>query len=323
MFYDHIDIKIEIHFYISAQAISQYDDSHNHLENKIGVAKSIVKNKIKDEISNGSLPFNVNINVNMMKFLKKKTATSCITTFDEIPNESNYYKTKRDENFMIFKNNDLIVFQSPFQAELFSKNKHIFADGTFYIAPIFSYQIKNGTGLLKLMDVDPMFIRQVCRCIHNQIIVLVYLDDGTTIGLYIMIEVTATNSFIKTQFYGDKVNAPEEIGVSADAGMGSDLVLDSPLTTFKCDDALDVTDVDAVKKFSKEWFDLDVFLKFKGMEYLTAHWDSYWMFETNFVLYDDPTESSKDKYKFYFIDHSVSSSMISGSFSSIIDLSYL
>ena len=43
--------------------------------------------------------------------------------------------------FMIFKNNDLIVFQSPFQAELFSKNKHIFADGTFYIAPIFSYQV--------------------------------------------------------------------------------------------------------------------------------------------------------------------------------------
>jgi len=42
---------------------------------------------------------------------------------------------------MIFKNNDLIVFQSPFQAELFSKNKHIFADGSFYIAPIFSYQV--------------------------------------------------------------------------------------------------------------------------------------------------------------------------------------
>ena len=35
----------------------------------------------------------------------------------------------------------LIVFQSPFQAELFSKNKHIFADDTFYIAPIFSYQV--------------------------------------------------------------------------------------------------------------------------------------------------------------------------------------
>jgi len=42
---------------------------------------------------------------------------------------------------MIFKNNNLIVFQSPLQAELFSKNKPIFVDGTFYIAPIFSYQV--------------------------------------------------------------------------------------------------------------------------------------------------------------------------------------
>ena len=42
---------------------------------------------------------------------------------------------------MIFKNNDLIFFQSPFQVELFSKNKHNFADCTFCIASIFSYQV--------------------------------------------------------------------------------------------------------------------------------------------------------------------------------------
>ncbi|KAG4089278.1 hypothetical protein H8356DRAFT_1432174 [Neocallimastix lanati (nom. inval.)] len=141
--------------------ILEYDDSHNHLENKFGAAKSIVKNKIKDEISKSSIPFNVNIKrtydeisqgmglicpgYNLIKShetrSRRKQLPPDITTFDEIPNESKYYKTKRDENFMIFKNNDLIVFQSPFQAELFSKNKHIFADGTFYIAPIFSYQV--------------------------------------------------------------------------------------------------------------------------------------------------------------------------------------
>ncbi|KAL6628540.1 hypothetical protein U3516DRAFT_793609 [Neocallimastix sp. 'constans'] len=113
------------------------------------------------EISKSSIPFNVNIKrtydeisqgmglicpgYNSIKFQvtrsRRKQLPPDITTFDEIPNESKYYKTKRDENFMIFKNNDLIVFQSPFQAELFSKNKHIFADGTFYIAPIFSYQV--------------------------------------------------------------------------------------------------------------------------------------------------------------------------------------
>ncbi|KAG4100575.1 hypothetical protein H8356DRAFT_1422669 [Neocallimastix lanati (nom. inval.)] len=72
---------------------------------------------------------------------RRKQLPPDITTFDEIPNESRYYKTKRDENFMIFKNNDLFVCQSLFQAVLFSKNNHIFVDGTFNIASIFSYQV--------------------------------------------------------------------------------------------------------------------------------------------------------------------------------------
>ena len=42
---------------------------------------------------------------------------------------------------MIFKNNNLIIFQSPFQAVLFSKYEDVFADGTFYIAPIFANQV--------------------------------------------------------------------------------------------------------------------------------------------------------------------------------------
>ncbi|KAL6628842.1 hypothetical protein LY90DRAFT_511089 [Neocallimastix californiae] len=65
-----------------------------------------------------------------------------IKSFDDIPIESEYYKTKRNENFMIFKNTDLIIFQSPFQAYLFSNyHKNIFADCTFYAASKFSYQL--------------------------------------------------------------------------------------------------------------------------------------------------------------------------------------
>ncbi|KAL6589812.1 hypothetical protein U3516DRAFT_806542 [Neocallimastix sp. 'constans'] len=65
-----------------------------------------------------------------------------IKGFDDIPIESEYYKMKRNENFMIFKNTDLIIFQSPFQAYLFSNyHKNIFTDGTFYTAPKFSYQL--------------------------------------------------------------------------------------------------------------------------------------------------------------------------------------
>jgi len=43
---------------------------------------------------------------------------------------------------MIFKNSNLIIFQSPFQAKLFREyNDDIFVDDTFYIAAKFSYQI--------------------------------------------------------------------------------------------------------------------------------------------------------------------------------------
>ncbi|KAL6611904.1 hypothetical protein U3516DRAFT_870945 [Neocallimastix sp. 'constans'] len=124
--------------------VIEYDDSHNHLENKFVAAKSIVKNKIKNEISNSSIPVNVNIKHKYDKISqgmglirsgynsiksqvtrsRRKQLPPDITTFDEIPNESKYYKTKRDENFMIFKNNDLIVFQSLFQAELFLQMAH-------------------------------------------------------------------------------------------------------------------------------------------------------------------------------------------------------
>ncbi|KAL6598165.1 hypothetical protein U3516DRAFT_847037 [Neocallimastix sp. 'constans'] len=77
--------------------ILEYDDSHNHLENKLEAPKLIMKFQI----------------VQFLLISRRKQLPPDITTFDEISNESKYYKTKRDENLMIFKNNDLIVFQSP------------------------------------------------------------------------------------------------------------------------------------------------------------------------------------------------------------------
>ncbi|OUM58212.1 hypothetical protein PIROE2DRAFT_16586 [Piromyces sp. E2] len=71
-----------------------------------------------------------------------KQLTPDIETFEEIPDESKYYKTERSENLMIFKNHNLAIFQSPFQAKLFSYYyEYIFADGTFYAAPKFSNQL--------------------------------------------------------------------------------------------------------------------------------------------------------------------------------------
>ncbi|KAL6598903.1 hypothetical protein U3516DRAFT_846173 [Neocallimastix sp. 'constans'] len=119
------------HYFKQYESILEYDDDlHNHLENKFEAAKSIVKNKNKDKISNSSISFNVNIKRKYDE-ISQDMLPSDIATFDKISNESKYYKTKRDENFMIFKNHNLIVFQSPFQAELFSKNKCIFFEAHF------------------------------------------------------------------------------------------------------------------------------------------------------------------------------------------------
>jgi hypothetical protein len=178
---------------------------------------------------------------------------------------------------------------------------------------------------------DPCFYRQslyrdmvaaVGNPVHNQIIVRVYLSDGTPIGLYLMIEVTSSKSFIKTQFYGNevtgKVNVPDTgLGFPLDCSTGADFVKGGPFYAFQYSEGednkkisyltdamheLDVTDEEAVKKFSKEWFDLDIFFKSLCFEYLTGDWDSYWMYTTNFVMYDAPEESTAKTFKYYFID---------------------
>ncbi|OUM62566.1 hypothetical protein PIROE2DRAFT_11095, partial [Piromyces sp. E2] len=70
---------------------------------------------------------------------KKKQLPPDISTFNEIPDESEYYINDKNENFMIFKNSNIILL---FQTELFIKyNENIFVDGIFYISPIFGYQV--------------------------------------------------------------------------------------------------------------------------------------------------------------------------------------
>jgi len=178
---------------------------------------------------------------------------------------------------------------------------------------------------------DPTFYRQslygdlaaaVGNPVHNQIIVRVYLDDGTPIGLYLMIEVTSSNSFIKTQFYGNEIEEEVDVpktglGSPLDCSTGADFIPGSTFRSFQPAEghsnekikyltdamhALDVNDPEAVSQFNKVWFDLDIFFKFLALEYLTGDWDSYWMYTTNFVMYDAPEESTETTFKYYFID---------------------
>ncbi|ORX76414.1 hypothetical protein BCR32DRAFT_284173 [Anaeromyces robustus] len=142
--------------------ILKYESFHNHLEKEFDASLSLIKHKIKEEIRKSIIPMDLKprriynevsqnmgficpeydtIRSQILRNINKQIHTD-ITTFDEIPNELIYYKTERGEDFMIFKNPNIIIFQSPFQAKLFSKYyEDIFADGTFYVAPKFSYQV--------------------------------------------------------------------------------------------------------------------------------------------------------------------------------------
>ncbi|KAL6635915.1 hypothetical protein U3516DRAFT_848439 [Neocallimastix sp. 'constans'] len=142
--------------------VLKYESLHDRLEKEIDVSISVAKHKIKEEIKKNSIPVDIKpkhifnavsqemglicpeystIRSQIIRNINKQFPPN-IKGFDDIPIESEYYKTKRNENFMIFKNTDLIIFQSPFQAYLFSNyHKNIFADGTFYAAPKFSYQL--------------------------------------------------------------------------------------------------------------------------------------------------------------------------------------
>ncbi|KAL6588739.1 hypothetical protein U3516DRAFT_656237 [Neocallimastix sp. 'constans'] len=142
--------------------VLKYKSLHNHLEKEIDVSISVAKHKIKEEIKKNSIPMDIKLK-HIFNAVSQEMRLICpeystirsqiirninkqfppnIKSFDDIPIESKYYKTKRNENFMIFKNTDLIIFQSPFQAYLFSNyHKNIFEDGTFYAALKFSYQL--------------------------------------------------------------------------------------------------------------------------------------------------------------------------------------
>ncbi|KAF9435830.1 hypothetical protein BGZ76_005433, partial [Entomortierella beljakovae] len=40
-------------------------------------------------------------------------------------------------------------------------------------------------------------------------------------------------------------------------------------------------------------FDIDTFMRYMVMEYLTGHWDGYWEMQTNIGLYRDPTDNNR------------------------------
>ncbi|ORX59958.1 hypothetical protein BCR36DRAFT_408328 [Piromyces finnis] len=154
----------------------------------------------------------------------------------------------------------------------------------------------------------------------------VYVNNKP-VGLYVLQEEAASESFARACFHGDnngklKITNINKLGHPLDCSTGADIAYGDgvsysafqPYNKTRYDNSrikllakalydLDINNETAVSNFDKQWFDINSFLKAVAMEYLTGHWDSYLFYSTNYAMYDNPDESdeSNKRYKFYFI----------------------
>jgi len=196
----------------------------------------------------------------------------------------------------------------------------------------FKVQLNNngigGRYTLKFRDnnEDPTFMRQdlygdILNAVGYPTIqsvkTRVYVN-GRGVGYYILQEEAPSESFVRTAFHGKngKFNNAK-VGQVFDCSTGADFYYKgNTFTSFQPKGSYDQTRIkklaqafnnlnvnnsNAVKTFEKQWFDIDIFFRGIALEYLTAHWDSYWFYSSNFAMYNDPTESTSSTYKFYFI----------------------
>ncbi|ORX75571.1 hypothetical protein BCR32DRAFT_271825 [Anaeromyces robustus] len=152
----------------------------------------------------------------------------------------------------------------------------------------------------------------------------VYVNN-IPVGAYVLQEEAGSESFARACFHGDnnghlKITNIDDLGHPLDCSTGADIAYGDgvkysafqPYNETRYNNSrvkklakalydLNINSDSAIEKFDKEWFDITSFFKAVAMQYLTGHWDSYLFYSTNFAMYDDPTQSSGDKYKFYFI----------------------
>ena len=162
--YKKYKTKLECEAFIKLEKgkIKSFSNNHNHLTDDLDVIKEEFKNELKKEIINAKNPFTINIpklyrsysagkgikcpNFNSIRKTLYEAANKLlpkeINSMEEIPDDSEYFYTKDDNEFMIFKSNKIIIFQSPNQAKIQIKHGElIFCDATFYACPKIAYQL--------------------------------------------------------------------------------------------------------------------------------------------------------------------------------------
>lgn len=129
-------------------------------------------------------------------------------------------------------------------------------------------------------------------------------------GTFNMLDDVIKYSYINAMFYNG--NPPAQMGALYDGGSGADFNPETGYDNFIPNDEsplkqdaigpfaeamanVDFTNDDKVKAIS-EYFDYDQFLRFMVMEFLTGHWDGYWMEQTNDGAYIDTSEAQKKLY---------------------------
>ncbi|KAF9940553.1 hypothetical protein BGZ67_007363 [Mortierella alpina] len=169
---------------------------------------------------------------------------------------------------------------------------------------------------LRHMEEDPTQIREklyadVARALGtyaNEANMVRLFINGVGFGTFNLLDDITQYSYPKAMFYAGNPSGP--MGALFDGQSGASFAVDSsgvydawvknptspeevtaigPLCeawsrVVKTDDA-------EIGEFSKQ-FDVDQFLRFMIMEYLTGHWDGYWMGKTNDGVYRDPTLSN-------------------------------
>ncbi|CAO3574125.1 unnamed protein product [Mortierella alpina] len=172
---------------------------------------------------------------------------------------------------------------------------------------------------LRHMEEDPTQIREklyadAARALGtyaNEANMVRLFINGVGFGTFNLLDDITQYSYPKAMFYAG--HPPNPMGGLFDGQSGASFAVD-PSGEYDAwiptpnpnssDDATDIgtlcrdwslvdtTDDAKIADFSQK-FDVDHFLRFMVMEYLTGHWDGYWMEQTNDGLYRDPTQNNK------------------------------
>ena len=65
-----------------------------------------------------------------------------IESLEDLPEESDFYKTIKEDSFLIYKTISILIFMNIIQSRLLYKyNEHVFIDTTFFVAHKAAYQV--------------------------------------------------------------------------------------------------------------------------------------------------------------------------------------